>query len=342
MSEEKKELNINQQLRRNYKKFFVEKTSLVSLLTLLTTACLILAFIAPFSLIITVPLVIIPTFFGFIIENSTINLGLGKPSRIFKGFALYFKDTFMGSFKVISGLLKALLTYIIATVVFSIIFHLTIGRADPSYVEIFNKIDLVANNADLQKIFVELQQNPTFMFTANLTEVVSFGLSSYMFLHHVFTHSFKINFSLSDKHLIPMYHVNVIHRFSFPKFRKEFYKEYYGSFWLIFSLFIIGYVGGSLLGLSVLARNGLQSGVIGLFFGMILSIFFLPYLFDTYQILFSIESAHYYETLLNIDGSSYLDYKKYLSDKEKDAIKKSIEFAKEFFKEVKKEDKKKE
>lgn len=342
MSEEKKELNINQQLRRNYKKFFVEKTSLVSLLALFTTVCLILAFIAPFSLIITVPLVVIPTFFGFIIENSTTNLGLGKPSRIFKGFALYFKDTFMGSFKVISGLLKALLTYIIATVVFSIIFHLTIGRADPSYVEIFSKIDLVANNADLQKIFVELQQNPTFMFTANLTEVVSLGLASYMFLHHVITHSFKINFSLSDKHLIPMYHVNVIHRFSFPKFRKEFYKEYYGSFWLIFSLFIIGYVGGSILGLSVLARNGLQSGIIGIFFGMILSIFFLPYLFDTYQILFSIESRHYYETLLNIDGSSYLNYKKYLDDKEKDAIKKSIEFAKEFFKEAKKEDNKKE
>ena len=331
MSEENKQIDINKQIRQNYKKHFANKTSLVSLLMLVITICLGLGFVFPFSLLLTVPLLVVPAFFGFIIENSTINIGLGKPSRIFKSFGLYFKNSFFGGFQVINGLLKFLICYLAMTSILSVIFHFSIGLNDPSYVVIFEKINNVSTNAELMKIIQELQENPTAMLISNLVEIIAFGLSSYFFLHHIITHSFKLCFSLTDKHFVEMRHVNIIHRRAFPNFRKEFYQEYYGSFWLIFSLFVLGYAGGSIIGLTLLNRNGLQCGMIGLFLGTLLAIYFLPYLYDTYQVLYSLESRFYLKAFLELDNTSYFQYKKYLNEKEKEELKINIAIADKLF-----------
>ena len=330
---EEKEFNINKELRNNYKKHFANKTALVSFLALVIVACLALGFVLPITLIITVPLLLIPIYFGFVFINSSFNIGQGKPSHIFsKGFRLYFTNLFYGCFKIFEGILKFFIMYLISNTICTVIFHFTIGVNDPTYMSILESILSVSNTGTLSKLIQDLQANSTYMHITNLTEIISFGLGSYLFIHHVITQSFKLCFAFSDVHIVMMSHINAIHRKAFPKFRKEFYLEYYSSFWLIILLFVLGYAGGSFIGYLLLNRNGVEAGIIGLALGNILSLYFLPYIYDSYQVLYSLESRHYYQAFLNLDGSLYFQNKRYIKEAEREVIQKMIDDTEELLK----------
>lgn len=341
MSEEKK-FSFTKTLYQNYKKHFVQKTSLVTLLLIAIVLCLIGGYFLPISLLISIPLIVIPLLSSFINENTVANVfPNSRAITLYKNYPLYFTPIIMGGFKVIEGIIKTVLVYLISSTTLSIILNLTLGMSDPTYVEIFNQVRFVQNTGELQALIEKLLENPTYILIQNITVIVSIGLAGYMMIHHTLTHSYKILFQASSQKNIPMSIINMIHREAFRNFRKDFYQNYYSAFWYIILLFIAGYVGGSLLSLNLLGQSGAQSAIIGLFFGTVLSIYFLPIVYDVYQIMMLIDKVYYQKALIRLCNENPLLQKAIgLSEKEKEEISKSIEVMEAMIKEDEEKNKK--
>lgn len=338
----KKKFSIAGELFKNYRKHFLDKTSMVTILFLVVAICLVLAFLVPISLLISVPFLVLPFLVGVIIENYATNGGINyKTSRIFRCFSLYYNGTTFGCFNVLGAILKTVIVYLISNNLFLIIFHFSIGLADPSYASIINSIGTVENIGGLNKLIQDLLENQTYNYISNLTLIISFGLASYTFIHHVLTHSFKLCFNAFGKKIYPMQAINMMHKRAFPRFRKDFYFDYYSLFWFIILLFIGGYVGGSFIGLKLLNLNGLQCGVIGLALGILVSIYFIPYIYDTYQVMSTIDNIYYLEALVELYTEGRLNGLVTLSEAEKESITKFTNELKNIIEETKKEIKKK-
>ena len=344
MKEEKKPISINKQLRENYKKHFAQKTGYVSIFALVVFLCLALAYFIPLTLILTIPFIILPTLTGFIVENFNTNMNNGKSAgRIFYGFRTYFSPVFLGSYRIIECFIKSIIVYLISSSILTLVLHFTMGVNDPAYLEIFNNMALSQNNDELLKYFGDLQENSTFINIENIVVLTSFGLASYMFIHHVLTHSFKMYYNLLNKRPRPMFVVNLIHRRVFRDFRKDFYGDYYSSFFIIIILFVAGYVGGCFLGLFVLHQDGMQTVIISLALAFFVSMFFLPYIYDTYQLMFSIDNYFYMKglVLLASDPITSSMYDLQLTTQEKEQIDTMIEAIGAFIKQAEEEKAKK-
>jgi len=338
----KKKFSITAELFKNYRKHFLDKTSMVTILFLVVAICLVLAFLVPISLLISVPFLVLPFLVGVIIENYATNGGIDfKASRLFRCFSLYYNSSTFGCFSVLGAILKTMIVYLISNNLFLIIFHFSIGLADPSYASIINSVAAVENIGGLNKIIQDLLENQTYIYISNLTSIISFGLASYTFIHHVLTHSFKLCFNAFGKKIYPMQAITMMHRRAFPRFRKDFYLDYYSSFWFIILLFIGGYVGGSLIGLKLLNLNGPQCGVVGLALAISVTIYFIPYIYDTYQVMSTIDNIYYLEALVELYAEGKLNGLVTLSEIEKESITKFTNELKNIIEETKKEIKKK-
>ena len=339
MNEEKKENSVESSIFARYKKYFFEKTGLVSFLTLAIVLCLTLAFFFPFTLILTVPFILIPLFLGFIIINFFLTSAPGKPHFIFRGFLAYYSPPFFGIFRIILGLVKAFGVYLISSMIMIIILFYSVGMKDPNFSSIVGNIIQNPNNGDLPKLIQELQVNSSFILIEDISVIVSFGLASYMFVHHVLVQSFKIHFNFIDNNIKPAGAVNLIHRGAFKYFRKDFYRDYYSTIWYMITLFVGGYVAGVFLGYFALHLDGMQSSIVGLFFAVILSIYFLPVLFDTFALMFSINVIYYYKSMISLPNEVLNLYGIQMSLKQKNDLKVSVETMEAMIKEFEEEEK---
>ena len=296
---EEKQISLDKQIRQNYRKNFISKTSLVAVFLLFAIASLLLAYFLPITLFITIPFLILPMLTGFIAENMSANTKRSSALRMLFGFRLYYSRQFFGIYRILGAILKTIIVYMIITSILTLILHLSLGMTDSNYMSILDSIIRGRNIEDLNKNIELLLANPTFILIENISEIAAIGLASYMMIHHVLTHSFKVFYNALGKTVLSSLGVNMIHRLSFPKIRKYFYKDYYSSFWYMILVYIVFYVGGALLGLLILNRNGAQSAIIGLFFATTISSFFLPIVFDTLQIIFSVYSLFYIQSMMH-------------------------------------------
>ena len=338
---EEKQISIDKQIRQNYRKNFVSKSSLVAVLTLFIIACLALAYFVPITLLITIPLIIIPLLTGFIAENITANTKPSSIGRMMMGFRLYYSRQFFGIYRILESIIKTIIVYLICSSVLSIILHFAIGMNDPTYASLVNEIIRDRNIEDLNRNLQELLGNPTFVLIENITEIASIGLGSYMMVHHVLTHSIKVFYNLLGRNVFLAPGVNFIHRRAFSRFRRFFYKDYYSSFWYMILIYIVFYVGGALLGLLLLNRTGNESAIIGLFAATIGSVFFLPIVFDTIQVIFSIYSVYYIQAIMHNASTlkSIYGSKTTFSDEEIAMVDASVQELEHAIKSVKKDDK---
>ena len=336
---EEKPVNIDKEIRKNYRKHFLAKTSIVSFLAIFVTASLALAYFFPFTILLTVPLLIMPLLLGFIIENMATNREEQSAGRMFRGFKMYFSNQFYGAFHILEGLIKALLVYMIFSSIMGVILHFSIGMNDPTYAQIIDNIMNRQNIGDLEKNLGELLENPTYILMANISEIVSIGLASYMLIHHVLTHSFKLFYNLLGPKLSSMYIINLLHKRTFRRIRKEFYSNYYSSFWYMIPVYVLLYTGGALLGLLVFNRTGVESAFIGIFAGTIVSMFFLPIVFDTLQLIFSLYGYEYLKTLLILQNDPLVGHIVHLPEKNRKDLEESIKAMEAMMKDVKEEPK---
>lgn len=296
--------NISKQAFKSYGQNFAHKTATVSFLGLVVILALFLAYLIPVSLFISVPLIIIPVLFSFISENAANGKYGDKPTTIFAFIPIYFTNLFFGGFKLIHGFIKSFIVYLITSSFISIILVLTIGLNDPSFVEILNNSTNLTEIANINKMMEQLNQNQTFILISNISEISSFGVASYMFIHHVFTHSFKMYFNIFAKMPMPMKGINKLHAYAFRSIRRKFYKDYYSAIWFMAALFISGYAIGAIFSYLYLNLNFAQTEIIGLFTGMVLNLFFIPYFYDVLLLIHKKYSPNYRIAFIELSKKS--------------------------------------
>ena len=269
-----------------YLQNFGYKSSLAALYGFFVILILVGAYFLPISLILTIPFLFMPLTLGFIAGNSSLNAGLKNPIiAMFIFFGKYYKDAMFGCFRSLFGLIKAVVVYFAYSTIISLIVTIVLFNTSPEFVSI---VDQIQNSSfeSLEKLLVELEAIPEYMLGIYISFTISFGFAAYAFLHHIITNSIKYHFLFSTTHPFPYRETNLIHRYAFRKFRKEFYLNYYSLATFIALLFIGGYAGGSILSYFQFHLDYIQASIVGLFGGFILNLFLLPFLLDVIEITF--------------------------------------------------------
>lgn len=309
------------------KKRFVIISLPLSFFALITIGVLVLGFFAPFTLLLTVPFIVIPSFFSIaaincIALNKNTHEGLG----FFIMFRAYFSSFFRGGYKVILGLLKFLLALLISSLIISIILVNTILVKDPGYVEFINQMNTITDpNAlvDLMNNFFETNQ--AFQEVIYLGYILSFFVAFIVFLHHFSVNHFKYNYNFEAKMPLPIQDLNLISKEVIRANRKDFYKSYYNLNWFLLVIAIIGYLAGSLLSFFFVKNIDMtQAAIVGLFGAFILLLLFIPYYLCGSELQFSGFKKDFLNKLIELSMKSLEEMKKARNiseEKEQEVIK---------------------
>lgn len=299
----------------------------LSFFALLTIGMLILGFFFPLTLFLTIPFVVIPSFFAVsaintVANNNNAHEGLG----FFVMFRAYFSQIFKGGYKVIIGLLKYLLTYIVSAIILSLILSATVLSKDPAYIELIHQFETVTDTAQLTQLLNDfINNNVTLNNLMIIISIISVFLGSYFFLHHFAVNSLKYNYNFLSKFPIPVLDLNIVQKIFIKNNFKTFYKNYYKAFWFLGIVFASGYAGGSVLSYFFIPNiDMMQITVVGLFGGFIFLLFFIPYFLNASQLIFIEYRGSYFSILMDLSKESLQkmrEAKTITEEKEKEVLK---------------------
>ena len=293
---------------------------------IITFGVLMLSFFFPILLFVGVPFLVIPSFFAVaaintISSNENVHEGIG----FFIMFRAYFTQIFRGGYKVIFGLLKALLVYLVSSSILIAIFSATILNKDPEYIAFIDQLSALTDPNQISELLLNfIDTNKAFnniLFISNT--IGSFG-AFYMFMHHFSVNSIKYNYNFTSKMPLPMADLNLISRNVLKQTRKQFYKEYYKSTWFLGLILIIGYAAGVLIPYFFINNIDIeQINVIGVGLAFTLLLFFVPYFVNVTNLIFAKYRSMYFETLIDLSKKSLDELKKnnaISEDKEKEIL----------------------
>lgn len=294
---------------KSYKNNFLLKTTSSSFFGLALIIVLFLGYVFPLSIFLTIPFIVLPFLLSFILDNAT-QQNVKRKSGIFAFFPAYFTKEMFGGFRVIIGFLKSLLAYVIVSSVLITILYLTKGQYDASLVTILSDVKNATNNDDLLKIIGDLQENQTFILMSNISEISAIFVASFIFLHHIFTNSFKYFFNLIQPKPMPMKVVNYFHKHTFKKIRKPFYKDYYSSIWFVILIYMLGFASGAVISTLLIGLVGSNAAFFSLIIGVLFILYFLPYIYDVLGIMGKKYMPKYFETIIELSTKEYEQLKK--------------------------------
>ena len=247
MAKEIKSLTFKEVLSETRKSRYGFSTHLL-FFTLFTLLSLILAYVAPFSLIITIPLVIVPSYFAFTSMNAIKGKKNSENVSFFKMYRTYFSMLFFGGYRLLIGLLKAFLTYVVSNFIIILVYDLTIFTKSEEFKAFMKLVEESTDTASLTEAFDKFTNsvlnNPEIQKWLYLAATISTVLAILMLIHHIFKHSVKIKRNLFVPNAIPAKQFNIVER----KVRKEHRKFIWGSYtrcaWFIQVLIILAAAGG--------------------------------------------------------------------------------------------------
>lgn len=316
---------VKQGFKEAHKRFVVVSLPL-SFFALITILMLVLGFFFPITLILSLPFVVIPSFFSVaaintLATNENTHEGIG----FFVMFRSYFNQIFRGGYRVIWGLVKSLLVFLGSSLILTFIFSATILTKDQSYVAFMNEIKNISDTAEIANAIENfVNTNKTINEITILVNCLSTFFAFYMFMHHFGVNSVKYNYNFVAKMPLPMQDLNVISKKVQKENGKNFYKDYYKAFWFLGLILIIGYFAGSLLAYFYFDNiNMVQICFIGFFGSFILLLLFVPYFLSASSIIISSYRKKYFHTLMDLTKKSLLQMrraKEITEDKEKEVI----------------------
>lgn len=285
----------------------------LSFFAILAIAVLVLAFFAPITLFLTVPFIIIPSFFAIAAINTiAVNKNTHEGLGFFVMFRAYFSQIFRGGYKVIFGFLKSLLVYVVVSVILTAILTSTVLAKDLGYISFMNEIEAMTDaNLITDALNRFMETNATFNNLIVITSLVSSFCSFLMFIHHLSVNSIKYNYNFVSKLPLPMQDLNLIFKVVLKQNRGRFYKLYYKAFWFLLLLLIVGYGGGAAIAYFFLPNINMgQIPVIGLFGAFVILMFFIPYFINASMFIFNEFRSNYIDTLIDLSKKSLEEMKK--------------------------------
>ena len=314
---------------------------------LFTILSLMLAYVAPLSLIITIPFIIVPSYFAFTSVNAIKGKKNAQNVGFFTMFRNYFSILFFGGYRLLFGLLKAFITYVASNFIIILVYDLTIFSKSQDFQD-FMKIveestDPNALNEAYNKFVNSILTNPEIQKWIYLSLAISFALASIVFIHHIFKHSIKMRRNLFSPNAIPTRQFNFVER----KVRKDNRKFIWGSYirtsWFIQVLIVLAASGGLVLSYFFLKDfRPEQALVISLFLMFIVTLPLMNYISKLQDMLFFILLPAYEVTFttLTLDLLNKYKDKIGLEEEELKKLEKLLNVPKDQIKEETKEEKK--
>ena len=303
--------------------------------TFFTIISLILAYLLPYTLICTIPLVITPSFFAFMSVNATKGAKNADGVTFFKMYKAYFSQFFFGGYRLFIGFLKGLAVYAVSGSIATSIFLYT----RPEYRELFNN---ALNAEDLNKVNEELMNflaNPELEKVMYLITSITLLLGAIMFVHHVLRHYVKMRRNLFVKAPIPMRQFVQVDRKVRKNNRKFILKTYISCSWFVKLLIVLAGASGIVISYFFLKDfDPLKAVTISMFLMFVVTIPFMNYLSTMEDFIFVHLLNIYEETFVTMTLEFLTRYKDKIGIEEAEAQKiqemlesqkKAIEEAKE-------------
>lgn len=215
---------------------------------LFTILSFILAYVFPYSLIATIPLVIVPSYFAFTSMNAIKGKKNSENASFFKMYRNYFSMFFFGGYRLLMGLLKAFLTYIISNFIIILVYDLTIFTRSSEFQSFMNVVENATDSQVLTEAYETITNsilsNPEIQKWIYLSAAISSTLAAIMFIHHLFKHSVKMKRNLFVPNVIPARQYNVVERKVRKDHRKFIWGTYLRTSWFIHLLIVLVAAGG--------------------------------------------------------------------------------------------------
>ncbi len=303
-------------------------------------AALALAFLSPFSLFFSVPLVIIPFFFALQVSVSYIHLKNDLDNRRFSAYLKsYFSPTSFGCYRIVRSALFSFLISLGAAFLFSF-----------AYIEIsiLNGVDMNAILNDFLEVYQTndfngmndiLNSEPILSLITwmGVVESVSFALS---FLFHLFRYGVLCYFHFSLQGADTR-SVNAFYKAALRSTRSKGYnKDYLSLIWPMLLLSVLslgigicfGYLLTTIESVSSFFQNNdyFQSSQLisltGILTMLLFVIFFLPYYFDSMILLYKKYELSFGQAALEYaqEAISQLKETEQFTKEEKEEIEKNL------------------
>ncbi len=288
-----------------------------------TIASIALAYLSPFSLIFTIPVVVIPSYFAFSSVNAVKGAKHGEDASFFILFKAYFSQFFFGGYRILIGVLKSLLTYTLSNTLIFSIYEFAYLSKNGEYNAIISKLQstgdiatayeeittFLNNNVELQKAFI-------------LISTICVFLAVIAFLQHIAKHSPKMRRNLFSSRPFPIRQYAFVDRQVRRENRKFLFSTYIRTCWFIQLLIVLAGAGGIVLSYFFLKEfNISQSIAISLFMMFIVTLPFMNYISKVQDLVFIHLMNDYEETFARLTLEMISKYKDKIGIAEEDAKK---------------------
>ncbi|MBR4377660.1 MAG: hypothetical protein IKP50_02075 [Bacilli bacterium] len=287
-----------------------------------TLLSLILAYIFPYSLIITLPLVIVPSWFAF--NSVTCIKGVKNSENInfFVMFKSYFSPLFFGGYRILLGFLKGLATYVgVSSISFTVYSQVALNK-NAEYQAIMEQMNNPTDIAELMNDLNEFMMSETMVKPIFLITSIGLLLGIAVFLQHVLKHSMKMRRNLFTRSPMPMRQFHLVDR----KVRKDnrglLWASYLASSWFIQVLVILSAASGVVIGYFLLRDfDPIKAVIISVFIGFVLLIPLFNYISMMQNMLYLSLRHKYEETFVNMTLEFLTKFKDKLGIEEEEAKK---------------------
>jgi hypothetical protein len=178
-----------------------------------------------------------------------------------------------------------------------------------------------------------LMQNESVMLIVAISTLVGMFFGFYMFAHHIYSHGMKANLIMYNQSpTMSMTTFNAIHKEFFKVIRKDYYKDYYSTIWMIIPTYVVSYVGGAILAYFVITNaNIFQYQIIALAFSVLFALPLLPLIATLEEELYKKYAPKYNELGFKSVRDSFdeLMKSKQLSDDQKKSLEEMMKLAEE-------------
>lgn len=248
-----------------------------------TILSLCLAYLLPYSLILTIPFVIIPSYFAFTSVNAIKGTRNSEGVTFFKMYKAYFSQLFFGGYRLFIGLLKSIGIYVGTSAIAMAIFLNTNTEYKAILDKAVNSQDLAAMNEEL----MEFLEKPELSKTLYLITAITLLLAAFVFIHHVLKNSVKMRRNLFSRSPIPTRQFSLVDYRVRREHRKFIFKTYISCAWFVQLLLVLAGAGGMVFSYFFLKEfDPFKAVTISLFLMFVVTIPFLNYLSTMEDILF--------------------------------------------------------
>ena len=289
---------------------------------MLTLICLMLAYVLPYSLIVTLPFVIVPSYFAYTGTNIAKKTKGGEDVGFFRMYRVYFTQLFFGGYRLIIGILKSFLVYMIIEFGILLVFEYTLFPTIPGYNAILEKITTADISGVLDEFMAFMNSNEAMLRYTFLATSISLVIAVFFFIQHIGKHSLKIRRNLLRQPPLPMSQINYVYKRVRSENRSELIKAYIKCTWFYKLLLILAGAGGILISFFALKNyNSAQAVVVSLALMLIVSIPFFNYLAKMQDLMYFKIGNKFEETNITVTLELINRFKDKINISEEDAKK---------------------